>query len=209
MATARPTAIFGKRFAFNLNGDASRPTATMASEPIATDSRSMRHGETSATPSCEMVTNRPTPDPASRLHGARASIQHGESEIGHGSVLIAAITSCTNTSNPSVMLAAGLLAKKAVERGLRVDPVGEDFARARLARRHRLSEQDRPADRISISSASTSSATAARPASATPARSHPRSKKAINEERSGRRVGAFAATATSKRASIRTSRRTS
>ncbi len=45
------------------------------------------------------------------------------SEIGHGSVLIAAITSCTNTSNPSVMLAAGLLAKKAVELGLTVDPV--------------------------------------------------------------------------------------
>src|SRR5438093_463480 len=43
-------------------------------------------------------------------------------ELGHGSVLIAAITSCTNTSNPSVMLAAGLLAKKAVERGMRVDP---------------------------------------------------------------------------------------
>ena len=44
-------------------------------------------------------------------------------EIGHGSVLIAAITSCTNTSNPSVMIAAGLLAKKAVERGLSVNPV--------------------------------------------------------------------------------------
>ena len=43
-------------------------------------------------------------------------------EVGHGSVLIAAITSCTNTSNPSVMLAAGLLAKKAVERGLKVNP---------------------------------------------------------------------------------------
>jgi aconitate hydratase len=42
--------------------------------------------------------------------------------IGHGDVLIAAITSCTNTSNPSVMLAAGLLAKKAVEHGLRVHP---------------------------------------------------------------------------------------
>ncbi|HEX6567098.1 MAG TPA: aconitate hydratase AcnA [Chthoniobacterales bacterium] len=42
--------------------------------------------------------------------------------VGHGSVLIAAITSCTNTSNPSVMLAAGLLAKKAVERGLTVNP---------------------------------------------------------------------------------------
>jgi len=45
-----------------------------------------------------------------------------EAEIGHGDVLIAAITSCTNTSNPSVMLAAGLLAKKAVERGLKVSP---------------------------------------------------------------------------------------
>lgn len=42
--------------------------------------------------------------------------------LGHGEVLIAAITSCTNTSNPSVMLAAGLLAKKAVEKGLRVKP---------------------------------------------------------------------------------------
>src|SRR5437660_1067849 len=69
----------------------------------------------------EMVTNRPTPDPAKDLKGADP-FRHGESKIGHGSVLIAAITSCTNTSNPSVMLAAGLLAKKAVERGMRVDP---------------------------------------------------------------------------------------
>jgi len=45
---------------------------------------------------------------------------NGSGEIGHGSVLIAAITSCTNTSNPGVMLAAGLVAKKAVERGLSV-----------------------------------------------------------------------------------------
>ena len=43
-------------------------------------------------------------------------------DIGHGDVLIAAITSCTNTSNPSVMLAAGLVAKKAVERGMTVKP---------------------------------------------------------------------------------------
>jgi aconitate hydratase len=43
-------------------------------------------------------------------------------ELRHGSVVIAAITSCTNTSNPSVMLAAGLLAKKAVERGLERKP---------------------------------------------------------------------------------------
>ncbi len=44
----------------------------------------------------------------------------GESSVGHGSVVIAAITSCTNTSNPSVLLAAGLVAKKAVARGLKV-----------------------------------------------------------------------------------------
>ncbi len=43
-------------------------------------------------------------------------------DIGHGDVLIAAITSCTNTSNPNVMIAAGLLAKKAVEHGLKVAP---------------------------------------------------------------------------------------
>jgi len=47
--------------------------------------------------------------------------KNGSTElIGHGAVVIAAITSCTNTSNPSVMLAAGLLAKKAVEQGLKV-----------------------------------------------------------------------------------------
>ena len=42
--------------------------------------------------------------------------------LQHGSVVIAAITSCTNTSNPSVMVAAGLVAKKAVEKGLKVNP---------------------------------------------------------------------------------------
>jgi aconitate hydratase A / 2-methylisocitrate dehydratase len=45
-----------------------------------------------------------------------------QTEIGNGSVAIAAITSCTNTSNPSVMVASGLVAKKAVEKGLTVDP---------------------------------------------------------------------------------------
>ncbi len=51
------------------------------------------------------------------------SAQVNGTKVGHGSVLIAAITSCTNTSNPSVMLAAGLLAKKAVEKGLKVNPI--------------------------------------------------------------------------------------
>src|SRR5204862_1591305 len=45
-----------------------------------------------------------------------------EFELKHGSVVIAAITSCTNTSNPQVMVGAGLLAKKAVERGLQRKP---------------------------------------------------------------------------------------
>jgi aconitate hydratase len=71
----------------------------------------------------EMVTNRPTATPAELLKEADGDeFNSGESQIGHGSVLIAAITSCTNTSNPTVMLAAGLVAKKAVERGLHVDP---------------------------------------------------------------------------------------
>lgn len=72
----------------------------------------------------EMEGNRPTlatahpealasPVPAPRAGGVT---------IGNGDVLIAAITSCTNTSNPSVLLAAGLLAKKAVEAGLKVQP---------------------------------------------------------------------------------------
>ncbi|MEX2382749.1 MAG: aconitate hydratase [Opitutales bacterium] len=69
----------------------------------------------------EMVNNRPTdvasekdPDPI---------VSDGAVKMRHGTVLIAAITSCTNTSNPSVMVAAGLLAKKAVEMGLTVSPV--------------------------------------------------------------------------------------
>ncbi len=63
----------------------------------------------------EMAIEHPTADP---FHSSAPKIA---GDIRNGSVLIAAITSCTNTSNPSVMLAAGLLAKKAVERGLTVN----------------------------------------------------------------------------------------
>ena len=52
----------------------------------------------------------------------RVKIDGTEVSIGHGDVVIAAITSCTNTSNPSVMIGAGLVAKKAVERGLTTRP---------------------------------------------------------------------------------------
>jgi aconitate hydratase len=55
-------------------------------------------------------------------HSVSAALNGDEFELQHGSVVIAAITSCTNTSNPQVMIGAGLLAKKAVERGIRRKP---------------------------------------------------------------------------------------
>ena len=58
----------------------------------------------------------------SRGISANGDSPHGGNGISNGSVVIAAITSCTNTSNPSVMIGAGLFAKKAVERGLTVKP---------------------------------------------------------------------------------------
>jgi len=64
----------------------------------------------------EMVSNRPA-TPGEGQHHVLADLP----EIGHGQVLIAAITSCTNTSNPSVMIAAGLVARKAREKGLKVN----------------------------------------------------------------------------------------
>ncbi len=59
---------------------------------------------------------------ASPATTAKAVIEGDEYTLHHGSVVVAAITSCTNTSNPSVMVAAGLLAKNAVERGLQTKP---------------------------------------------------------------------------------------
>jgi len=75
----------------------------------------------SARPAVEMVQNRPTLE-ASKSVAVAPQHTHSGIQVGHGDVLIAAITSCTNTSNPSVLLAAGLLAKKAVEAGLKVAP---------------------------------------------------------------------------------------
>jgi len=80
----------------------------------------LSHMNTSVWTETEMVNNRPTPDRVAEIPADE--FVSGEELLGHGDVLIAAITSCTNTSNPSVMLAAGLLAKKAVERGLNVRP---------------------------------------------------------------------------------------
>ncbi len=61
-------------------------------------------------------------DEAALKRSVEVEFDGGSEKLTHGSVVIAAITSCTNTSNPSVMVAAGLLAKNAVERGLKVKP---------------------------------------------------------------------------------------
>ncbi len=85
-------------------------------------SRTYGDKQASVSPSeSEMRDQHPAPDTPADV--PRTAFPKVEARIGHGSVLIAAITSCTNTSNPSVMLAAGLLAKKAVEMGLRPNPV--------------------------------------------------------------------------------------
>ncbi|MFY3383087.1 aconitate hydratase [Paracidovorax sp. MALMAid1276] len=70
----------------------------------------------------EMEQNKPTLAAAHAEVPAQQASRGGDVSVGNGDVLIAAITSCTNTSNPSVLLAAGLLAKKAVEAGLKVKP---------------------------------------------------------------------------------------
>jgi aconitate hydratase len=88
------------------------------------DSDSVPNGgrkNTSTLTEYEMINNRPTPDPSPAAQPF-GRLTDADVEVGHGDVLIAAITSCTNTSNPSVMLAAGLLARKAVSRGLKVRP---------------------------------------------------------------------------------------
>ena len=105
---------FGARVPVSING---RPVHSGggSQEPVSpTKSAALN---TNPTTELEMANNRPTPDIVQGEHS------HGTGTLGHGSVLIAAITSCTNTSNPSVMLAAGLVAKKAVEKGLSVNPM--------------------------------------------------------------------------------------
>jgi aconitate hydratase len=105
------------RVPVHING--STPAPALDTEMPSTDTSANHPEEGLSKNEAELIQNRPTPDkpasPASSYHPANT-------EIGHGSVLIAAITSCTNTSNPTVMLGAALLAKKAVERGLKVNP---------------------------------------------------------------------------------------
>jgi aconitate hydratase len=119
---AKFTELFSKPTAEN---GFNQPAAKLAMRyPVSRVSRGGGHGEADALPQSaprdlvEMADNHPT------LDAAKAKARHAADgiTIGNGDVLIAAITSCTNTSNPGVLLAAGLLAKKAVEAGLKVQP---------------------------------------------------------------------------------------
>ncbi|HZO84950.1 MAG TPA: aconitate hydratase [Verrucomicrobiae bacterium] len=103
--------LLGRRF--EITPTPSRP----ASGGGAQTPEPARNKNTSTWTELEMANNRPTPDV---IESAPAGPPRAD--LGHGDVVIAAITSCTNTSNPTVMLGAGLLAKKAVERGLKVRP---------------------------------------------------------------------------------------
>ena len=68
-------------------------------------------------------------------HAIRVPVEGKPFDLGHGDVVIAAITSCTNTSNPSVLIAAGLLARNAANRGLTSQTLGQNFAGAGIAGR--------------------------------------------------------------------------
>lgn len=111
----KPDADLNARIPVHFNGSA----PAILNDPASTDDKDGNFEPGEERDKAEMTTNRPTGDP----EGDAGYGKHGvNTAIGHGSVLIAAITSCTNTSNPSVMIGAGLLAKKAVERGLTVNP---------------------------------------------------------------------------------------
>jgi len=123
----------GERFPLELGHDSEAPVIEGGGEqdmdtvPVSTDLIGFETAEdTAAVTELEMVSNRPTPDRVAvdELSPLQQRIEfpRKQTDLGHGDVVIAAITSCTNTSNPSVMIAAGLLAKKAVARGLSVKP---------------------------------------------------------------------------------------
>ena len=125
LATVKPSVAGPKRPQDRIEIPALKGAfGSLLTKPVSEGGYGKNHGDLAKTARVsmspdeqEMIADRPTPEPHVNLN-----LNHGGATLRHGSVVIAAITSCTNTSNPSVMLAAGLLAKKAVERGLTVDP---------------------------------------------------------------------------------------
>src|SRR5512138_764677 len=114
----KPESELGQRWRWSPpNGGSVRPGGGLQDSDGSWDGA---RRNTSTLTEYEMVNNRPTPDLVT--NPPRPPLPDAAVEIGHGDVVIAAITSCTNTSNPDVMLAAGLLARKAVARGLKIRP---------------------------------------------------------------------------------------
>ena len=113
----RPSGELAKRYPVD-GARASQPGGGLQDESTSPPARPPK--DTNPLTELEMMNNRPTPNVVSGP--ARAEPDPKGLQLGHGDVVIAAITSCTNTSNPNVMLAAGLLARKAVEKGLAVKP---------------------------------------------------------------------------------------
>jgi len=104
--------------AVELDLDTVRPSVAGPKRPqdrIALPDLKARFNELLTTPAAQGGYGKSAEEAAQRVQTDRSGT------VGHGDVVIAAITSCTNTSNPAVLLAAGLLAKKAVERGLKTD----------------------------------------------------------------------------------------
>ena len=145
---------------------------------------------------------RPIPQTDGAVRHADRRRRGRAAEFGHGSVAIAAITSCTNTSNPTVMVGAGLLARNAVARGPARLPHRQDLARPGLQGGDRVPRAGRPHGAARRRSASRWRATAARRASATPVRSTSRSPRRSSPTSSSSRRSCRA-TATSRAASIR------
>ena len=168
--------------------------------------RSPRRSRPSDPTTEQQPAGEPQPDAAGAVATSRARgpptacAGRREFELDHGAVVIAAITSCTNTSNPQVMVAAGLLAKKAVERGLQPQPwvksslapgskvVTDYYERAGLRRY---------LDELGFNTVGYGCTTCIGNSGPLPTRSRPRSPKATSS-----RARCSRATATSRRASI-------
>ena len=112
-----------------------------ASDPVSTHvPNGLGHEPSGGTGGAQVAERRETRVPVTLADGT-------ETYLDHGHVVIAAITSCTNTSNPSVMLGAGLLARNAVQRGLTVKPWVKTSLAPGLEGRHRV-PRPRGADRV-------------------------------------------------------------
>ena len=177
-AAAGPGGPLGRRRATSSRSSPScSPTGTRRSAPAEEASAESFPASDPPSPAGEGLPSEPGHE-----HAGTAVAERERSDgLDHGAVVIAAITSCTNTSNPSVMIGAGLLAKKAVEAGLERRP----WVKTSLAPGSKVVtdylERAGLIEPLSSSSASTSSATAAPPASATRGRCPRRSRSEIEE----------------------------